>query len=111
MVVVVIVYYLDINLITQPIRQIADSFNSIQRGLIGADRVFKILDEDQSLPDDGKDEIKEVKGEIEFDDVRFSYVEGSEVLKGVSFHAKPGETIAIVGATGDRKSTRLNSSN
>src|SRR5690625_7836373 len=66
------------------------------------------MDEDQSLPDDGKDEIKEVKGEIEFDDVRFSYVEGSEVLKGVSFHAKPGETIAIVGVTGAGKSTIIN---
>src|SRR5690554_940477 len=104
----VIVFISYINLLTQPMRQIADRFNSIQRGLIGADRVFKILDEDQSLPDDGKDEIKEVKGEIEFDDVRFSYVEGSEVLKGVSFHAKPGETIAIVGATGAGKSTIIN---
>lgn len=104
----VIVFISYINLLTQPMRQIADRFNSIQRGLIGADRVFKILDEDQSLPDDGKDEIKEVKGEIEFDDVKFSYVEGSEVLKGVSFHAKPGETIAIVGATGAGKSTIIN---
>ena len=57
----VIVFISYINLLTQPMRQIADRFNSIQRGLIGADRVFKILDEDQSLPDDGKDEIKEVK--------------------------------------------------
>lgn len=104
----VIVFISYINLLTQPMRQIADRFNSIQRGLIGADRVFKILDEDQSLPDDGKNEIKEVKGEIEFDDVKFSYVEGSEVLKGVSFHAKPGETIAIVGATGAGKSTIIN---
>lgn len=104
----VIVFISYINLLTQPMRQIADRFNSIQRGLIGADRVFKILDEDQSLPDDGKEKLDEVKGEIEFDNVRFSYIEGSEILKGVSFHAKPGETIAIVGATGAGKSTIIN---
>lgn len=97
-----------ITLLTQPMRQIADRFNSIQRGLIGADRVFKILDEDQSLPNKGKNTLSSVRGEIDFENVRFSYVKGSEVLKGISFHAKPGETIAIVGATGAGKSTIIN---
>ncbi|HUH36286.1 MAG TPA: ABC transporter ATP-binding protein [Moheibacter sp.] len=97
-----------ITLLTQPMRQIADRFNSIQRGLIGADRVFKILDEDQTLPNKGTVPLKDVQGDISFENVRFSYVEGSEVLKGISFHAKPGETIAIVGATGAGKSTIIN---
>lgn len=104
----VVVFISYINLLTQPMRQIADRFNSIQRGLIGADRVFKILDEDQSLPNTGTELLTDVKGEIEFDNVRFSYVEGSEVLKGVSFHSNPGQTIAIVGATGAGKSTIIN---
>lgn len=104
----VIAFISYITMLTQPMRQIADRFNSIQRGLIGADRVFKILDMDETLPNNGKELLKDVKGEIEFKEVRFSYVKGSEVLKGVTFHSQPGQTIAIVGATGAGKSTIIN---
>ncbi len=97
-----------ITMLTQPMRQIADRFNSIQRGLIGADRVFKILDDDQTLPNNGKEVLTDVKGEIEFEKVVFSYVPENPVLKGISFQSKPGETIAIVGATGAGKSTIIN---
>lgn len=97
-----------ITMLTQPMRQIADRFNSIQRGLIGADRVFKILDDDQTLKDTAKEELKDVKGEIEFDEVWFSYTRNNPVLKGISFHAKPGQTLAIVGATGAGKTTIIN---
>lgn len=97
-----------ITMLTQPMRQIADRFNSIQRGLIGADRVFKILDDDQMLPNNGKEILTDVKGAIEFDQVVFSYVPENPVLRGISFQTKPGETIAIVGATGAGKSTIIN---
>lgn len=104
----VIAFISYITMLTQPMRQIADRFNSIQRGLIGADRVFKILDENESLPNEGKETLEAVKGEIEFKNVSFSYIKGSQVLKEVSFHSKPGQTIAIVGATGAGKSTIVN---
>ena len=104
----VIAFISYITMLTQPMRQIADRFNSIQRGLIGADRVFKILDDDQALPDKGKEILTEVKGEIDFKDVYFSYIPDNPVLKGVSFHSEPGQTIAIVGATGAGKSTIVN---
>lgn len=101
-------YITYIGMLTQPMRQIADRFNAIQRGLIGADRVFKILDDDQSLPNKGKETLTQVKGEIDFKDVHFSYIPENSVLKGISFHSDPGQTIAIVGATGAGKSTIIN---
>ncbi|MFA7616536.1 MAG: ABC transporter ATP-binding protein [Moheibacter sp.] len=104
----VIAFISYITMLTQPMRQIADRFNSIQRGLIGADRVFKIFDQDETLPNSGKELLENVKGEIEFKNVRFSYVKESPVLNGVSFHSYPGQTIAIVGATGAGKSTVIN---
>ncbi|HSP83714.1 MAG TPA: ATP-binding cassette domain-containing protein, partial [Gillisia sp.] len=67
-----------------------------------------ILDTEESIPDKGTIEIDHLKGEIEFQEVRFGYIEEEEVLKGVSFKANPGETIAIVGATGAGKTTVIN---
>lgn len=104
----IFVFMLYIGLLTTPMRQIADRFNAIQRGLIGADRVFKILDKDESLPNTGKEILKNVKGKIDFQNVTFSYVPENPVLKGVSFHSEPGQKIAIVGATGAGKSTIIN---
>ncbi len=92
----------------RPLRQIADKFNTLQMGMVAANRVFAILDTDSKIENQGTLELNDVKGKITFDQVRFSYVEGEEVLKGVSFIAKPGETIAIVGATGAGKSTIIN---
>lgn len=104
----VIAFISYITMLTTPMRQIADRFNSIQRGLIGADRVFKILDEDLALPNKGTQKLENIKGKIEFKDVHFSYVKDNPVLKGISFESQPGETIAIVGATGAGKSTIIN---
>lgn len=91
-----------------PLRQIADKFNTLQMGMVAANRVFGILDTKARIPDTGTVEVEHLKGEINFDNVRFGYVENEEVLKGVSFKAQPGETIAIVGATGAGKSTVIN---
>ena len=91
-----------------PLRQIADKFNTLQMGMVAANRVFGILDTKATIPDNGTIEVEHLKGEISFDNVRFGYVENEEVLKGISFQALPGETIAIVGATGAGKSTVIN---
>ncbi len=97
-----------IDLLFRPLRQIADKFNTLQMGMVAANRVFKILDTDSHIQDIGSYEAKKVKGEIKFSNVHFGYLEDEEVLHGVSFEVKAGETVAIVGATGAGKSTIIN---
>ena len=97
-----------IPMLFRPLYQIANKFNTLQMGMVAADRVFKVLDTDSNIDDNGIVEANHFKGQIEFDNVKFSYVEGEEVLKGVSFNVKAGETVAIVGATGAGKSTIIN---
>ncbi|MFZ0488797.1 MAG: ABC transporter ATP-binding protein [Salegentibacter sp.] len=92
----------------RPLRQIADKFNTLQMGMVAANRVFGILDTRSSISDDGTIEVDHIKGDIEFKEVRFSYVDDEEVLRGLSFKANAGETVAIVGATGAGKSTVIN---
>ena len=92
----------------RPIRHIADKFNTLQMGIIASDRVFAILDTETDIETGGEKELKEVKGNIKFEDVRFEYVAGEEILHGISFEVKEGETIAIVGATGAGKTTITN---
>lgn len=101
-------FFFLMDLLFRPLRQIADKFNTLQMGMVAANRVFKILDTDSHIDDTGTVAKKEVKGDIEFKDVRFGYVENEEVLHGISFDVKAGETIAIVGATGAGKSTIIN---
>lgn len=105
----VIVAFVELTqMLFRPLRQIADKFNTLQMGMVASNRVFGILDTRASIDDEGTIEITDLKGEIEFKDVRFGYVENEEVLKGISFKAQPGENIAIVGATGAGKSTIVN---
>ncbi|MGB8706275.1 MAG: ABC transporter ATP-binding protein [Gillisia sp.] len=95
-------------LLFRPLRQIADKFNTLQMGMVAANRVFAILDTDSRISDEGTIEIGKLRGEIEFRDVHFGYNEEEEVLKGVSFKANAGETVAIVGSTGAGKTTIIN---
>ncbi|MCF6212764.1 MAG: ABC transporter ATP-binding protein/permease [Flavobacteriaceae bacterium] len=92
----------------RPLRQIADKFNTLQMGMVAADRVFTVLDEEEKEPDLGTCQKPSLKGTISFKNVVFSYLKGEPVLKGISFDVKQGETVAIVGATGAGKSTIIN---
>ncbi len=105
----VIVAFIELSqMLFRPLRQIADKFNTLQMGMVAANRVFGVLDTKASIADKGKMEIDHLKGDIAFEDVHFGYVDKEEVLKGVSFRANAGQTVAIVGATGAGKSTIIN---
>ena len=89
----------------RPLRQIADKFNTLQMGMVAANRVFKILDTDEFVNDFGKIKSKAIKGNILFDKVNFSYEKDNIIIKNLSLKIKKGERIAIVGPTGSGKST------
>ena len=97
-----------IPMLFRPLRQIADNFNTLQMGMVAANRVFKVLETTSQIDDSGTIEASSFKGNISFKKVYFNYIEDESVLKGISFEVKSGETIAIVGATGAGKSTIIN---
>ena len=92
----------------RPLRQIADKFNTLQMGMVAADRVFKIIATESSIENKGSYKTEELEGNIEIEQLRFAYLPGEEVLKGIDLTVKAGETVAIVGATGAGKSTLIN---
>ena len=92
----------------RPLRLIADKFNTLQMGMVAARRVFNVLDTKSHIDDSGTLLLENTKGSIEFKNVRFSYIEEEKIIKDISFKVAPGETVAIVGATGAGKSTIIN---
>ena len=92
----------------RPLRQIADKFNQLQMGIVSGERVFKIIDTKSYIRKEGQIAASNIQGNIDFKNVRFSYIQDEEVLKGVSLKVNKGETVAIVGATGAGKSTIIN---
>jgi ATP-binding cassette subfamily B protein len=97
-----------LNMLFRPIRQVADKFNTLQMGMVGADRIFKVLDTDEVAINTGKLNPAALQGEIEFKNVWFAYNDENWVLKDISFHLEPGKTLALVGATGAGKSSTIN---
>jgi len=105
----VITFLLYVQRFNQPIQQIAILWPNVQNALAGAERIFGLLDVEPALQDArGAKEIQPIKGEVEFDNVTAEYVPDQPVLKNVSFRAKPGQMIAIVGPTGAGKTTIMN---
>lgn len=103
-----VAFPLFLNLLFRPVRMLADKFNTLQMGLVAADRVFNILDNDEQIADTGHIEMKDIQGKVTFDHVSFAYDEVNYVLNDISFELLPGQTMAIVGSTGSGKSTIIN---
>jgi len=101
-------YIVLLNLLFRPIRQLADKFNTLQMGMVGADRIFRVLDTDEVAPNEGTLRNNGLKGKISFNKVWFAYNDENWVLKDITFNVKPGETLALVGATGAGKSSTIN---
>lgn len=104
-------FILFLNLLFRPLRVLADKFNVLQMGIIASERVFKVMDNEDYIPDRGSSDKQTyhpshpLRGKLEFDKVWFAYSNEHYVLKDVSFTVNPGETIAIVGHTGSGKTT------
>ncbi|HXB41720.1 MAG TPA: ABC transporter ATP-binding protein [Bacteroidia bacterium] len=91
----------------RPMRMLADRINTLQMGMVAAERVFKLMDADEKLKNEGS--LKQtLKGKVEFKNIWFAYNEENYILKDISFCVNPGETIAVVGATGSGKTTIIN---
>lgn len=104
----IISFVLYIYILYRPMRQLADRFNTLQMGVVAAERVFAIFDVDQVMEDKGKINALDIKGKIEFNKVSFAYNDVDYVLKDIEFIAKPGEKIALIGATGSGKTSIIN---
>mgnify|MGYP001417171376 CR=1 FL=1 len=100
-----IAFILFIHMMFRPIRQLADRFNILQMGIVGSERVFKVLDKDEKIDDSGKNKIQSMKGAISFKDVDFYYKKDEWVLNGLSFEIKAGKMLALVGRTGAGKTS------
>ena len=105
----ILLYIFFIFMLFRPIRQLADQFNVLQMGMVGAERVFKVIDQENAkIIDEGRIVKEGIEGDLIFKDVAFSYVENEPVLHGISFNIKKGQKVALVGATGSGKSTIAN---
>lgn len=104
---VVIAFVMYLNLLFRPLRMMADKFNVLQMGMVAGERVLGVLDSEETLKDNGSYAPAEIKGDVRFEDVRFSYKEGVPVLRGINFHIPAGKTMAVVGHTGAGKTSLI----
>jgi ATP-binding cassette subfamily B multidrug efflux pump len=102
-----VAFIMYLNMLFRPARTLADKFNTLQMGLVASERVFALLDNDETIPNEGK-RTDFIKGDINFKQVDFSYNGEDKVLNHVSFDIKAGQTLALVGATGAGKSSVIN---
>lgn len=105
---VLISFIMYLQLFFRPIRMIADRFNTLQLGVVSSSRIFKLLDSNENIANEGNFQPEKLKGDIVLKDVWFAYNEEEYVLKNINFEVKHGETIALVGATGAGKSSIIN---
>ncbi len=105
---VLISFIMYLQLFFRPIRMIADRFNTLQLGVVSSSRIFKLLESDEQIPNEGSLRPERIKGNISVEKVWFAYNEAEWVLKDINFEVKHGETIALVGATGAGKSSIIN---
>ena len=104
---IIISFVLYINLLFRPLRTLADKFNTLQMGMVACERIFKVLDNEETISNEGRYVPVQMRGEIQFDHVWFAYDEQEYVLKDISFRVNPGETLAIVGHTGSGKTSLI----
>ena len=97
-----------LSMLFRPVRMLADKFNTLQMGLVAAERVFNVLDKKDLIKNEGEIKPERLKGKVAFEEVGFAYIARNYILKDLSFTIQPGETLAIVGSTGSGKSTIIN---
>ena len=105
---ILISFIMYLQLFSRPIRMIADRFNTLQMGVVSSSRIFKLLASSEHIANEGSFSPEKVQGNVRLDQVWFAYKEEDYVLKNISFEAKQGQTIALVGATGAGKSSIIN---
>lgn len=105
---VLISFIMYLQLFFRPIRMIADRFNTLQMGVVSSSRIFKLLDSKDNIANEGSHKPEKIKGHIQLQNVWFAYVDEDYVLKNINFEVQPGQTVALVGATGAGKSSIIN---
>lgn len=112
---VLVAFPLYLGMLFRPVRMLADKFNSLQMGLVAANRVFNLIDSNKQIQNNGEQKVEKLAGSIRFDEVHFSYEQDKKaeevekwILKGLSFELPAGQTMAIVGSTGAGKTTIIN---
>ncbi len=103
-----IAFIMYISLFFRPIRMIADRFNTIQLGIVSTNRILKLLESQEFIPNEGTLKPTALAGKVKFENVWFAYNEENYILKNISFEVQEGETVALVGATGAGKSSVIN---
>ena len=102
---VLVAFPVYLNMLFRPIRMLADKFNTLQMGMVAAERVFNLIDDDKNIEKSGTKKVEILRGDVEFKNVNFAYENDNYVLKNVNFKLKNGQTMAIVGSTGSGKTT------